>query len=406
MATIIFNFNGKKTSFIFKKEEKIKTICQNFSLRVGIDFNLLNFIYKGNQLNLELTISEILNTIKENSKIIYILVYETKNNKFYLNDPNSNTFSEKDLETKNNIFKEYYHKNNINEQNLIFNSYFNINDNNANMRLKNLEEKINLDSDINNGIIIKYKNNNINMYYSEIKIFGKYFVEKNKEKCKIIYENKILELTEFFYLPNNNEIQDILEIKLIGINNINNMSYMFYDCESLIYLPDISKWNTINVTDMSWMFYNCKSLSDLPDLSKWNTMNVTDMSFMFYNCKFFLSLPDISSWDTSNVINMSRMFYNCESILSLPDISKWNTSNVKNMSCMFSGCVLLLFLPDISKWDTNKVIDMSCMFYNCRSLLSLPNISKWNINNVINITNMFYGCKKTLFIPFNFIKID
>ena len=39
------------------------------------------------------------------------------------------------------------------------------------------------------------------------------------------------------------------------------MSWMFYYCESLKSLSDISKWNTNNVTDMSYMFDGCKSLS-------------------------------------------------------------------------------------------------------------------------------------------------
>ena len=42
---------------------------------------------------------------------------------------------------------------------------------------------------------------------------------------------------------------------------------MFNDCNSLITLPDISKWNTSNVTDMNEMFYNCNSLITLPDIS-------------------------------------------------------------------------------------------------------------------------------------------
>ncbi len=41
------------------------------------------------------------------------------------------------------------------------------------------------------------------------------------------------------------------------------MKYLFYDCKSLLSLPDISKWNTNNIVDMSNVFYNCKSLSSL-----------------------------------------------------------------------------------------------------------------------------------------------
>ena len=35
---------------------------------------------------------------------------------------------------------------------------------------------------------------------------------------------------------------------------------------------------------LAGMFYNCSSLISLPDISEWNTKNVTYMNLMFYNC--------------------------------------------------------------------------------------------------------------------------
>ena len=52
------------------------------------------------------------------------------------------------------------------------------------------------------------------------------------------------------------------------------------------------------------------------------------MDFIFSNCERLLSLPEISKWNTNNVIHMKNMFYSCESLLTLPDISKWNTNSV------------------------------------------------------------------------------
>ena len=46
------------------------------------------------------------------------------------------------------------------------------------------------------------------------------------------------------------------------------MSFMFYICENLSSLPDISKWNTNNVTNMSDMFKNCNKLQNLPKFYK------------------------------------------------------------------------------------------------------------------------------------------
>ena len=61
-----------------------------------------------------------------------------------------------------------------------------------------------------------------------------------KINVNIIYENKENELTKEFDLTNYIKSNEILEIKLTGINNITNMSYLFEHCESLIEVPDIS----------------------------------------------------------------------------------------------------------------------------------------------------------------------
>ena len=193
----------------------------------------------------------------------------------------------------------------------------------------------------------KYKENEKECEYkNEIRLFGDNFIKKNKSKCIIKYKGKKYALDEDLEIDNK---EDKLEIKLCGINNINDLSDIFFNCDSFIYLLDISKWNTSNVTNMSYMFYGCSSLKSLPDISKWNTSKVTNMNYMFYGCSSLKSLPDISKWNTNNITQMIGIFSNCKSLKSLTDISKWNTNNVTNMIEMFYGCSSLKSLPDISK---------------------------------------------------------
>ena len=45
------------------------------------------------------------------------------------------------------------------------------------------------------------------------------------------------------------------------------MCRIFDGCSSLISLPDMSEWNTINVNNMSFLFSGCTSLKSLPDIS-------------------------------------------------------------------------------------------------------------------------------------------
>ncbi len=82
---------------------------------------------------------------------------------------------------------------------------------------------------------------------------------------------------------------DELVIKLFGIKNVTNMSNMFYECASLIKIPDFPEWNTCKVNNMSNLFYGCRSLTSLPDISNW-TINLKN-KYMFYDCFNLLNIP-------------------------------------------------------------------------------------------------------------------
>ena len=74
--------------------------------------------------------------------------------------------------------------------------------------------------------------NEANIYYKidslkKIKLFGKSFVEKNKNNCKIIFNDQEYELNVDFDINNIVIGDNILKIKLKETNNITDMSYMF-----------------------------------------------------------------------------------------------------------------------------------------------------------------------------------
>ena len=73
-----------------------------------------------------------------------------------------------------------------------------------------------------------------------IKIFGDHFVRNNKDKFKIIYENKEYDLLTNLEVDKNKKI---LKIKLLPKENtkITDMGHMFDGCSSLTSLPDIFK---------------------------------------------------------------------------------------------------------------------------------------------------------------------
>ena len=99
----------------------------------------------------------------------------------------------------------------------------------------------------------------------------------------MFYGCESLTIISGLYKLNTDECQDI--------------SCMFANCSSLknfidtferpnYILLEISNnmvlWNTEKIKNMSYLFYGCQKLLSLPDISKWNTGTVTNLSSMFY----------------------------------------------------------------------------------------------------------------------------
>ena len=379
--------NEHLIKYCIQCKKNICFACEGHDNHECEDFIKPNIEEKKKILNeLKINVDEIKKHLKEvidnlNGFMSYI-------NKYY--EINNNILENYNIKKRNyQVLKNLNEINNIKE---IIEIIKNINNNN------NIKNKISNILDVYNNMnkgrmnimttIYNVKNQN------KIKIFDENFVKNNKNNCYLKINNIKQELSDYFEIKNKE--QKKFEIKLYEINTITNMNCMFYECSSLISLPDISKWDTKNVTSMSGMFYGCSSLTSLSDISKWDTKNVTNMNSMFSGCRSLTSLSDISNWDTKNVTIMGCMFYDCNSLTSLPDISKWDTKKVTSMSCMFYGCSSLKSLPDISKWDTKNVTYMSCLFYGCSSLRSLPDIFKWKLNKNLKRENMFDGLDKKI----------
>ena len=92
-------------------------------------------------------------------------------------------------------------------------------------------------------------------YYT--KIFGDYFVRINKDLCRIQYNGKEYNLIKGLP-PGTADVdnKNRLTIKLIGINNVSNISFMFEDCSDLSVLSNLSNWDTTYTFSMNGLFKN------------------------------------------------------------------------------------------------------------------------------------------------------
>ena len=148
-------------------------------------------------------------------------------------------------------------------------------------------------------------------------------------------------------------------IEFIVEERLNNMSYMFNNCSSLIKIEFISL-DTSQVTNMRCMFQECSGIEYL-DLSNFNTSNVSYMEYMFNQCNKLKQIIGIKSFNTNQVIDMTAMFQGCNEIEYL-DLSNFNTSKVTTMKLMFNKCHKLKRIIGIENFNTNNVVKMDAMF--------------------------------------------
>ena len=172
---------------------------------------------------------------------------------------------------------------------------------------------------------------------------------------------------------------DVTATDVPDLRGVNDLSSMFYGCDSLVYNPTINTWSMDSITNIQAMFLDAKKFNQ--PIGSWNTENVTDMSRVFYRAISFNQ--DISGWNTSNVTTMQSMFYLAEAFNQ--PIGGWNTANVTSMWGMFKDAKV--FNRDISGWNTSNVTTMLSMFYSAKAFNQ--DIGNWNVEKVTSTDYMF-----------------
>ena len=85
---------------------------------------------------------------------------------------------------------------------------------------------------------------------------------------------------------------------------VNSFAGLFKTC-CIRYIRFI-KCNVNNIYDMSYMFYNCKSLEEV-DFNNFKSYKVKYMNHMFFGCESLIYV-DINDLNANNVTSMSDMF--------------------------------------------------------------------------------------------------
>ena len=238
----------------------------------------------------------------------------------------------------------------------IYNSTDNLNNYESINNLINFKNKKlikDIDDFINEDIKNKYKRiidniwnsrNEMIMIYEKnekdekIKLFGEIFIKNNKDNCFLLIDDKINELSMEYKLNKKDKRNKNIKIKLIEVRDIENMSFMFLYCKSLLSV-DMSKWNINKIKNLDYMFFGCSSLNNLSDISKWDTININSMNSMFMECERLKPLPDISKWNTKNIIKKNIMTIIYDNKYKEEKIRIFGEEFVKNNK---DKCILLI----------------------------------------------------------------
>ena len=200
-----------------------------------------------------------------------------------------------------------------------------------------------------------------------------------------------------------------------------NMSYMFYNCSSLISL-DFPSYSLKCPDDMSYSFAFCSSLQEfILELSGSDVQTPKSMSNAFRNCtslvsidlNFYTEYEDMSSlfmgctslthissyFVPSYTKYMNNMFYDCHSLKSIDfyDLYPFNHPSWDPFYCP-SWTPHYYWEPHYScHFNTSNLIDISKMFLGCSSLTTID-LSMFITQNIKNYEGMFYNCKNLSYI--------
>ena len=261
--------------------------------------------------------------------------------------------------------------------------------------------------------IAKYQQDKNNK--ENLNILGKEFIKKNINKCKLIYRNKKYKLKENFEdIDINYNHKDIIKLKFIMLNNIIDISYMFFNCNSLISLSASHKNGTdknINIINMKYMLFGCKSLQNLPNFYLLNLIQNNIIFELTYKV-------DEKNKSKLKILGDSFIKYNKDKVIIIynnyelelkkyyNDINNNQGDKIKILLCLdkninslydlFGDCVSLIsieyFKINIESNDIeNESNSISLDFINdrCDEYFSLCEYDKFsNISNINN--NLFY----------------
>ena len=398
MEEILFHFNGSKINVQCNLEEKMKNICEKFSMKSGVDINSLIFLYTGKQIDLNLKLKDQVNKSNLESKEIPILVYK-KNESNSIKENNNSKTPSKELicptcgenclmsikdykiklfgcmnghETNDILLDEFSATQNIDELNIVCN--FCKEGNKANSFNKQFYKCITCSKNIcvlckskhdNNHKIIDYdkKNYICNIHGENLISYCKQCRRNLCMQCELIHNNHEI----IFYkniLPNKKDImEDIIYFKenineiindakkkiemlnkiIINLQILYEINFNFvnnYEIEKRNF-QIIENLNLIHNRIKKLLLFDYKDIDNLYEIKHFNNISAVynDMTQKFSKRKEILKGNEIKIVLSGN--NIKNNTFDCSKYIKISELKKIikkNNTNLNNTNLILIFC--------------------------------------------------------------------
>lgn len=204
------------------------------------------------------------------------------------------------------------------------------------------------------------------------------------------------------------------QLYMSGGENIKDMSYMFATNRVSFGNYALNRFQTNSATNMVGTFYQYGG--NRANVCNWNVNNVTNMSHMFYSCKSLNTFTYTGaggsydmriSWTAPNCLNTCNMFTNCPNI-SYINLGGSNTFTPKSQNTvnMFLNCVNFYGFTgnQYAAIGIASTLNAYQMFANCYNLQT--RVATGSLANCTNTAYMFAYCNKMFNNCFNRITFN
>ena len=180
---------------------------------------------------------------------------------------------------------------------------------------------------------------------------------------------------------------------------ISKLNNCFFNCASLVSIPEGLFDNNPEVTDFSSCFGYCSALTSIPAGLFDNNPNVTNFRFCFHSCSALTSIPQGLFDNNPNVTSFSSCFNSCSALTSIPVGLFNNNPNVTYFDNCFYACTSLTSIPEGLFDNNTNVTEFNQCFGYCTALTSIP-IGLFDNNlNVTDFAYCFLNCSALTSIP-------